>query len=110
MIDVGKERHKLIKKTVSKGVSHGIFHIPLNSIEIEENVNVLNETITNAMLESLNRYYPTIKKESKISEATIWQMQHGKDLKGAKMTTAEDLRQTNKEISKAVRPDIRKFN
>lgn len=119
MIDVGKERHKLIKKTDSNrpwkspsdmvGFQQCITN-KLNGTEAEENINVLNETITTALLESQNGYCPTTKKQSKLSEATMRKMKQRRDMRSEELTTAEELRQINKEVSKAIRRDIRTHN
>lgn len=118
-IDVGKERHKLIRKTNSNrawkspsdmiGFQQCITN-KLNSTETEENINVLNEAITTAILESQNGYCPTTKKQSKLSEATMRKMKQRRDMRSEELTTAEELRQMNREVSKAIRRDIRKYN
>lgn len=105
MIDVGKERHKLIKKTVRPwncpsditGFQRCITD-SLNSTEAEENINILNDLITTTGEQ--NQILPKTKKESKIScyAANAAKKRHG----SAEMTNAEDFRQINKEISKVI--------
>lgn len=118
-IDVGKERHKLIRKTDNNrtwkspsdrtGFQQCIAN-KLSGTETEENINVLNEAITTAILESQNRYCPTTKKNSKLSEATMRKMKQRRDMRSEELTTDEELRQINREVSRAIRSDIRTYN
>ncbi|XP_045460954.1 uncharacterized protein LOC123671253 [Harmonia axyridis] len=119
MIDVGKERHRLIKKTNSDRPWRSppdtvcfqqYISNRLDDTKPEEDINVLNETITTALIESQNIYCPRTKKESKLSEATMRKMKERRDMKSEEMTTAEELRQINREVSKAIRRDIRAYN
>lgn len=107
MINVCKERHKLIRKTTSNTPRKSPSDITgfqqcitdkLNNAETEGIANDLNKTITTTLLENQNTCCQATRKETR------------RVTKSEELTTAKELNVINKKISKAIRRDIRKFN
>lgn len=119
LIDMSKERHKLIKKTAQnrpwmEPSSVVDFQQSINEElrvdDPDDNVNSLNETIITALTKSRNRHCPTTHTQSKLSADTERLMQQRRTMRKEPHTTLDDLGKMNKEISRAIRRDIRTFN
>lgn len=76
----------------------------------ENSIDGLNENITNALLESQNRYCPKTQREEKLSKFTKRLMDKRRAMRSEQLTTVDELRDINKQISKAIRRDLRTFN
>lgn len=119
VINTGKERYKMIRKTDNNGVWRNPTDVDsfkkciteqLNGCGPEETINSLNDQITDAMLESQRRYCPRLKREEKLSQATEQLMEERRAMRSDETTTTEQLKEINRLISKAIRRDIRSYN
>lgn len=75
----------------------------------EEIIKRLNYQITAAMLESQRIYCPKLQKQEKLGQATK-QLMERTAMRSDETTTTEQLKSTDRLISKALRRDIRSFN
>lgn len=119
-INIKRERSKLISKVRNLGWNpidnsyeyREALKNDLNGIEnLGTDVENLNERICTALQETRKRYEPKRRqKEEKLSRGTKQLLTKRRELKNKYTTNYEELRQLNKEISKAIRKDTRKFN
>ncbi|XP_030747799.1 craniofacial development protein 2-like [Sitophilus oryzae] len=110
-LNTGKERLKMIKKAGSRswtkpadleGFQRCITE-QLQDYTQENSIDGLNENITNALLESQNRYCPKTQREEKLSKFTKRLMDKRRATRSEQLTTVDELRDINKQISKAIR-------
>lgn len=118
-IDLGKERYKLIRKTTkqmwtgptdTQGFETHITNTLQNNVLHDTNINSLNREITEALKQGQDSFCPKSKKEEKISQITKNLILERNQMKTFKHITSTEMREKNKEISKAIRRDIRNYH
>lgn len=67
----------------------------------------MNEAIVVALQKSQDAHCPKKKREEKISQHTRSLMQERRELRSSEHATREDLSEKNKQVSNAIRRDVR---
>ncbi|XP_044759008.1 craniofacial development protein 2-like [Coccinella septempunctata] len=117
VLNLKKERRNMITKsernpwrppTDIDGFQGNISNL-LEDSEREENIEELNDAIVKALSASQEKYCPKTQKEEKISASTGLLMKERRFKGSQKTTTDEEIKAMNKQISKAIIKDIRRY-